>query len=159
MTFVFHHFSHYNSITEPYAWFLLSLLEHLTIDFTSHFILSVIDMYRETTICDKLIFLSAIMQILCHFSVPFPFFDHFPFMCAIDHATVKRSEAQFRSKWSSTITPPTPSALSTSAPSFSMSGVIVKDIMAQLQGLDAHLDTLSDKLCQVNTRASHIARR
>ena len=40
-----------------------------------------------------------------------------------------------------------------------MSGVIVKDIMAQLQGLDAHLDTLSDKLCQVNTRASHIARR
>ena len=31
--------------------------------------------------------------------------------------------------------------------------------MAQLQGLDAHLDTLSDKLCQVNTRASHIARR
>ena len=31
--------------------------------------------------------------------------------------------------------------------------------MAQLQDLDAHLDTLSDKLCQVNTRASHIARR
>ena len=38
MTFVLHPFSHYNSITEPRARFLLSLLEHLTIDFPSHFI-------------------------------------------------------------------------------------------------------------------------
>ena len=43
MTFVFYPLSHYNSITEPYAQFLLSLLEHLTIDFPSHFILSIID--------------------------------------------------------------------------------------------------------------------
>ena len=45
MTFVLHHLSHYNSITEPRARFLLSLLEHLTIDFPSHFILSIIDVH------------------------------------------------------------------------------------------------------------------
>ena len=33
MTFVLHPLSHYNSITEPHAQFLLALLEHLTIDF------------------------------------------------------------------------------------------------------------------------------
>ena len=40
MTFVLHHLSHYNSITEPCAHFLLSLIEDLTIDLPSHFILS-----------------------------------------------------------------------------------------------------------------------
>ena len=30
--------------------------------------------------------------------------------------------------------------------------------MAQLQSMDARLDTLNDKLCQVNTHVSHIAR-
>ena len=38
MNFVLHPLSHFNSITEPRARFLLSLLEHLTIDFPSHFI-------------------------------------------------------------------------------------------------------------------------
>ena len=33
MTFVLHPLSHYNSITEPCARFLFSLLEHLAIDF------------------------------------------------------------------------------------------------------------------------------
>ena len=56
-------------------------------------------------------------------------------------------------------TSPTPSTPSTSAPSSSMSGVTLKDIMAQLQHMDAHLDTLSDELCQVNTRVGRIARR
>ena len=37
MTFVLHPLSHYNSITESRARFLLSFLEHLTIDFPSHF--------------------------------------------------------------------------------------------------------------------------
>ena len=41
MTFVLHPLSHYNSIIEPRARFVLSLLKHLTIDFPSHFILSV----------------------------------------------------------------------------------------------------------------------
>ena len=31
--------------------------------------------------------------------------------------------------------------------------------MAQLVHIDAHLDTLSDELCQVNTRIGHIAPR
>ena len=55
MTFVLHPLSHYNSITEPRAQFLLSLIEDLTIDFPSHFILSLIDVYKDTTTCDKLI--------------------------------------------------------------------------------------------------------
>ena len=92
MTFVLHPLSHYNSITEPCARFLLSLLEHLTIDFPSHFILSIIDVYRDTATRDKLIFPSAITWILCHFSVPFPSSDHFPVMCAIDYTVVKWSE-------------------------------------------------------------------
>ena len=94
MTFVLHPFSHYNSIIEPRARFLLSLLEHLTVDFLSHFILSIIDVHLDSTSRDKLIFPSAIPRILRHFFVPFPYSDHFTIMCAIDYATVKRSEAQ-----------------------------------------------------------------
>ena len=93
MTFVLHHLSYYNSITEPHARFQLSLLEHLIIDFPSHFILSVIDVHLDSASRDKLIFPSPITRILCHFSVPFPLSDHFTFMCAIDAATIKRSEA------------------------------------------------------------------
>ena len=95
MPFVLHPLSHYNSITEPPARFLLSFLEHLTIDFPSHFILSIIDVHLDSASHDKLIFLSAIARILCHFSVPFPTSDPFTFMCAIDYATVKRSKTQF----------------------------------------------------------------
>ena len=98
MTFVLHPLSHYNSITEPRARFLLSLLEHLTIDFPSHFIISILDVYRDTTTCDKLIFPSAITRILFHFSIHFPSSDHFLVMCTIDYATVKRSETQFWSR-------------------------------------------------------------
>ena len=98
MTFVLYLLSHYNSITEPRAWFLLSLLKHLTIDFPSHFILSIIDVHLDSATCDKLIFPSAITRILHHFSVSFPSFNHFTVMCAIDYAIVKRSEAQFRSQ-------------------------------------------------------------
>ena len=93
MTFVLHPLFHYNSITEPHARFLLSLLEHLTINFPSHFILSIIDVHLDSASRDKLIFSSAITRILRHFYVPFPLSDHFTFMCAIDAATVKRSEA------------------------------------------------------------------
>ena len=92
MTFVLHPFPHYNSIIERRARFLLALLEHLTIDFPSHFILSFLDVYRNMATRDKIIFPSAITRILCHFSIPFPFFDHFSVMCAIDYAIIKRSE-------------------------------------------------------------------
>ena len=60
MTFVLHPLSHYNSITQPRARFLLYLLEHLIIDFPSHFILSLIDVYKDTTTCDKFIFLQLL---------------------------------------------------------------------------------------------------
>ena len=89
MKFVLHPLSHYNSITEPRAQFLLSLLERLTIDFPSHFILSLIDVYRDTATHDKLTFRSTIMRILCHFSVSYPKSTHFSPMCAIDTATVR----------------------------------------------------------------------
>ena len=93
MTFVLHPLSHYNSITEPCARFLLSFLEDIFIDFPSHFILSFTDVYRDTTTRDILIFPSAITQILRHFSVSFPASPHFSVMGAIDRATVKWSEA------------------------------------------------------------------
>ena len=92
MTFVLHPLSHYNSFTESRAQFLLSLLEHLIIDFSSHFILSIIYVYRDMATCDKLIFPSAITRISRHFSVPFPISGHFHVMCVIDAAIVKQSE-------------------------------------------------------------------
>ena len=82
MTFVLHPLSHYNSITEPRAQFLLSLLKHLTLDFLSHFIISIIDVYKDIATRNKLIFPSAIMKILHHFSIPFPISSHFHIMCA-----------------------------------------------------------------------------
>ena len=130
MTFVLYPLSHCNSITKSRARFLLSLLEHLTIDFPSHFILSLIDVYRDTTTHDKLIFPSVITQILCHFFVPFPSSNHFPIMCAIDYASVKWSKVQFRSRRSDTAASPIPYAPSISAPSSSMRGVTLEDIMA-----------------------------
>ena len=69
MTFVLHPLSHYNSITEPRARFLLSLLEHFTIDFPYHFILSIIDVHLESASRDKLIFLSAITRILRSYAI------------------------------------------------------------------------------------------
>ena len=120
MTFVLHPFSHYNSVTEPRAWFLLSLLEYLTIDFPFHFNLSIIDVHLDLASRDKLIFPSAIMRILRHFSVPFPSSDHFTSMFAIDYATVKRSEAQFRSWQSDSAAPSSRSAPSRFAPSASV---------------------------------------
>ena len=134
MTFVLHPLSYYNSITEPRARFLLSLLEHLTIDFPSHFILSIIDVYLDSVSRDKLIFPSAITRILRHFSVPFPFSDHFSIMCAIDYATVKCSEAQFWSRQTDSTAPSSRSAPSRSTPSasasFSSSDVSLGDVMA-----------------------------
>ena len=120
--------SQYNSITKPRALFFLSLIEGHIIDFPSHFILSIIDVYRDTATRDKLIFPSAIMRLSRHFEVRFPSFDPFPIMGAIDAGTVKRNEAQFRSRHSSVVAPPTPSTPSTSAPSSFTSGVTLEDI-------------------------------
>ena len=79
-------------------------------------------------------------------------------MCAINTATIKWSKAQLLLKWQQTEmeTPPASSTPSTSAPSSSMGEVTLEAIMAQLVCMDARLDTLSDELCQVNTRVGHI---
>ena len=79
MTFIFHMLSH-NTITEPHARFLLSLIEDLSIDFPSHFILSLINVYEDTVTRDKLIFRSAIMRLLRHFSVFYPKSPYFSYM-------------------------------------------------------------------------------
>ena len=78
MTFVLHLLSHYNSIIEPHARFLLSLLKHLTIDFPSHFILSIIDVHLDSASRDKLIFPSTITRtpFFHSFSLIQPFFHH-----------------------------------------------------------------------------------
>ena len=162
MTFVLYPLSHYNSITKSRAHFLLSLLEHLTIDFPSHFIVSLIAVFQDSASHDKLIFPFAITRILHNFSVAFPAFDTFTFMCAIDAATIKHSEAQFRSQQQDSTPPsrPTPScsARPTSAPSSSSSDVSLGDIIAQLQRMDTRLDTLSTELYQVNVHVGRIAR-
>ena len=94
MTFVLHPLSHYNSITKLRARFLLSLLEGLTIDFPSHFILSLIDVYKDIVTHDKLIFPYAIMRILRHASVCYLKSPHFSIIGAINGASVRQSEAQ-----------------------------------------------------------------
>ena len=136
-------------------WYFFSL----SIDFPSHFILSIIDVYRDSSTLDKLIFPSVITRILCHFSILFPLSDYFHVMGTIDAVTVKRSEAQFRSRRSGLTTPPIPSAPFISAPSFFTSGATLENIMGQFQCMDARLDTLSDELCQVNTHVGRIVRR
>ena len=45
MTFVLTPWSHYNIIIKPHACFLLSLIEDLSIDFSLHMIVSMIDCY------------------------------------------------------------------------------------------------------------------
>ena len=160
MTFVLHPLSHYNSITEPHARLLLSLIEDLTIDFPSHFILSLIDVYKDTTTYDKLIFPFVITRIIHHSSIPYPESSHFTVMGAISAASVQWSEAQLQPKWPRTemVTPPALSIPSTSAPSSSSAGgVTLEVVIAQLKRVDAHLDTLTTELYQVNTHVSCIS--
>ena len=64
--------SHYNSIIEPRACFLLSLSKDISIDFPSHLITSIIDVHQDTATRDKLIFHLTITQILHNFHIPIP---------------------------------------------------------------------------------------
>ena len=84
-------------------------------------------------------------------------------MCAIDYATVKRSKAKFQSRQLDLAAPSSCSTLSCSTPSASASSfsgdVSLRDVMAQLQCMDARLDTLSTKLYQVNVLVGRITRR
>ena len=73
MTFFLHPLSHYNSITEPRARFLLSLLEHLTIDFPSYFILSIIDVHLDLAVIS-----SSFLPLSQGFYAIFPFLFPLP---------------------------------------------------------------------------------
>ena len=83
MKFILHPLSHYNSITESRTQFLLSLLEEISIDFPSHFIISLINVYRDTATLDKRIFPLAITRILHHFSVSYLESTHFSVICTL----------------------------------------------------------------------------
>ena len=109
-----------------------SLLEDTSINFPSYFFLSLIDVYRDTTTRDKLIFPLAISRLLHHFFVSFLESPYFPIMCAIDAATVRQSKAQLRLRWPQieTATPSASTAPSTSALLSSTGGVTLEAIMA-----------------------------
>ena len=94
MTFVLTPLSHYSSIIEPRIQFLLSLLEDLTIDFPSHFITSIIDVYQDMETRDKLIFPSTITRILRHFSILILDSPYFTTMGAISIGSIQHNEAQ-----------------------------------------------------------------
>ena len=132
MTFILHPLSHYNTITEPHARLLLSLIKDLSIDFSSPFIFSLIDVYRNTMTGDKLIFPSAITRIVRPFSVSYPPFDHFFVMVSIDGAIVRRSDVQLRPRWTQTkrAAPSASSAPPSSAPFSFVGGVTLEAILA-----------------------------
>ena len=161
ITFTLTPLSHYNSITKSHVHFLLSFLEDLSINFPSHFITSILDIYKDIATHDKLIFPSAITPILHHFSIPIPESPYYTSMDAIDAGSVQRSEAQLRPKRPRVESSGLAASAvpSTSTPSSSTGDVTLEAIMAQLQRMDAHLDTLTNELCQVNTCVGHIARR
>ena len=151
MTFVLTPLSHYNSITEPCTRFLLSLLEDLSIDFPTHFITSTINVYQDMATRDKLIFPSAITRILCHFSISIPDSPYYTVISAINATYVRGSEAQLQLKQprTETIDPSASTIPSTFAYSSSGGSVTLEAIMAQLQHMNARLNTLNDELCQV----------
>ena len=98
MTFILTPWSHYNTIIKPCAHFLFSLLEGLYIDFPSHMIVSMINIYQGTVTCDKLIFPSAITLILTRMYIPIPSTPLFSIMGAISQECMWRSAAQLAFK-------------------------------------------------------------
>ena len=68
-------------------------MEDLSIDFPSHMIESMIDIYQDTATRDKLIFASAITRILSHMHVTIPSSSPFYAMGAISKESIWRSDA------------------------------------------------------------------
>ena len=104
ITFILHPLSHYNTITKPRARFLLSLLEIISIDFPSHFILSLIDVYRDTATRNKLLFLSAITRIIHHFLSPVPCLITSPLwvpltLLPLDEVRLSFARGEHRLRW------------------------------------------------------------
>ena len=92
MTFVLTPWSHYNTITEARAHFLVSLLEGLSIDFPSHMIVSMIHINQDK-LHNKLIFLSAVTRILTHLHIPIPSTSLVSCIGAISKESIRRSDA------------------------------------------------------------------
>ena len=104
--------------------------------------------------CDKLIFPSAIMQILRHFSIPISDSPYFTIIGAINANSIWQSKAQLQPKQPRMETtdhadPATPSSSASSTFAFSTStvGVTLEAIIAQLQHMDTRLDSLIDEMC------------
>ena len=112
-----------------WSWTFSSII---TFEFPSHFILSLIDVYRDTVTRDKLTFPSAITWIIHHFSISYPELDHFFIMGAIGTATVRRCDAQLCPRRTQTemAAPLASSAPSIPVPSSSVGGVTIDAIMA-----------------------------
>ena len=113
MAFVLTPRSHYNTITKPRACFLLTLMEDLFIDFPSHMIESMIDIYRDTATCDKLIFPSTITHILSHVHATIALYTPSYAMGSINMEFIRRSDAQLaakRPRMESTSTDATPAS-------------------------------------------------
>ena len=104
----------------------------ISIDFPSHFILFLINVYKDTATHDNLIFPSTITQIIHHFSISILDSHLFTVMGAISLVSVRWSKAQLRLKWPQTemATLPASSALSASAPSSFAGEVTLEAIMA-----------------------------
>ena len=73
--------------------FCFPSLRILPLTSLAHFFLSLIDVYRDTATCDKLIFPSAITRIIRHSSIPYPEYVHFTIIGAISIMSVWWSEA------------------------------------------------------------------
>ena len=113
MTFILTPRSHYNTIIEHRDHFLLSLIEDLSIDFPLHIIESMIDIYRDTATCDKLIFPSTITHILSHVHATIALYTPSYAMGAISMEFIRRSDAQLaakRPRMESTSTDATPAS-------------------------------------------------
>ena len=98
MTFVLTPQSPYDTITKPRAHFLFSLLEGLSTDFPSHMILSILDIYQDTTTRDKLVFLSAITCVPTHLHVTIPSSPLFYVMGTISKESIRRNVVQLTMK-------------------------------------------------------------
>ena len=99
MTFVLTPWSYYNTIMEPHAHFLFSLLAGLFIDFHSHMIVSMIDIYQDIATRDKLFFPLAITRILTHMHISIPHPALFSCMGAISRESLLKSTTQLVAKW------------------------------------------------------------
>ena len=68
-------------------------------DFPSHMIVFMIDIYQDIVARDKLIFPSAITCILTHMHIPIHSAPLFSIMDAISWESMQRSTAQLAAKW------------------------------------------------------------